>query len=193
VAAYAEAVPPGRPPKPVAEKVRAGETRPSRLQEVVRVDRRVDAVDAAEPPEHLGDDAAQWWREVAPVLAQAGILERIDRYVLTLTAEVWGEIQIASRVIADPEVGGFFELGSTSQLVAHPALKIRADAQMRFARLITELGLTPLARARLGVAVFTGQAMKLEMEELLGPEGPTPVDAEVIEDGDSGIPGLPGH
>jgi P27 family predicted phage terminase small subunit len=95
---------------------------------------------------------------------------------VSMAAECLGEIQGANRVIAKY---GFFELGSSSQIVAHPALKIRADAQTRFARLITELGLTPLAGTRLGVAVLTGQAMKAELEEALGP-----IDggAEVIDD-----------
>jgi P27 family predicted phage terminase small subunit len=181
--------PPGRPPKPVAEKLRAGETRPSRLQEVVRVSRRVQATDVAEPPEHLDVDAARWWSEVAPVLADAGLLERADRYVLAMAAECWSELQGANRVIRDREVGGFFALGSTSQLVVHPALKIRADAQMRFSRLITELGLTPLSRARLGVAVFTAGVMQQEMQELL--DGGDAA-ADVVVDDDAAEVGLPG-
>jgi P27 family predicted phage terminase small subunit len=122
---------------------------------------------AVPPPDHLPEDGKDWWWKVQPILADVGLLEHIDTYVLCVAAEIWGEIQAANRVIADHRDGGFFSLGSTGQLVVHPALKIRADAQARFLRVITELGLTPLSRARLGQTVFSAGVMQAEMESLL--------------------------
>jgi len=40
----------------------------------VRVSRRIDPTEV-DPPAHLTKDAEAWWREVAPALAQAGILD----------------------------------------------------------------------------------------------------------------------
>lgn len=176
----------GRPPKPREEMIRAG-VRPSRIPEPVRVSGRAELGDLAEPPEHLGKDAAQWWREVAPVLAEAGVLERIDRYVLACAASAYGDVVKMDRVIREK---GMFAMGSVGNIVEAPWVKTRRDAMTTFERFSNHLALSPVSRARLGLAHLTGRALIAEMDGAIGPMS-APVDAEVVDDPlEVGLPGV---
>lgn len=173
--------------------IRAG-VRPSRVPEPVRVSGRADLADLEEPPAHLGKDAAQWWSEVAPVLAEAGILERVDRYVLACAASAYGDVVRMDRVIAEY---GMFAMGSVGNYVEGPWVKIRRDAMATFERFSNHLAISPVSRARLGLAHLTGRALMAEMEAELGPgDGDSDggvlddvEDAEVVDPLDVGLPG----
>lgn len=183
----------GRPPAPREQKIREGKTR--NLPERVRLSGRPEVADVAEPPAHLelNADAAQWWRDVVPVLAEAGVIESIDIYVLAVPAKMWAEMRACDRVIAKE---GMFAMGSGTNIVIAPWVKARRDAAVIYERYLNHLALSPVARARLGLAHLAGQSMALELERALAPmEGDADfIDADVIEadvlDG-MGIPGLP--
>jgi P27 family predicted phage terminase small subunit len=178
----------GRPPRPREEKVRTGKTR--NLPEVVRVSGRAELAEIAEPPAHLGKDAAQWWREVAPVLAEAGVLEKIDRYVLAMAAESYGDVLRMNRVIHEK---GMFTTGSVGNIVEAPWVKVRRDAMAMFERYLNHVALSPVSRARLGLAHLTGRALMKEMDDAIGGlDDPATIDADVIEDEDLDAVGLPG-
>ena len=169
--------------------IRAG-VRPGRVPEPVRVSGRAELADLAEPPAHLSKDAKQWWSEVAPVLSEAGILERVDRYVLACAASAYGDIVMMDRVIA---ARGPFAHRSVGNIVEAPWLKARRDAMAMFERFSNHLALSPVARARLGLAHLTGRALMAEMDQEIGcrDEQPAPiVDAEVVDDDLVGLPGL---
>jgi P27 family predicted phage terminase small subunit len=170
--------------------IRAG-VRPSRVPEVVRVSGRAELADVEDAPAHLSKDAKKWWSEVAPVLAEAGILERVDRYILACAASAYGDIMAMDRVLASE---GPFTTGSMGQVVEGPWVKIRRDAMATFERFSNHLALSPVARARLGLAHLTGRALMAEMDELIGSldDEPAPVDAEVVEDEDLDAVGVPG-
>src|SRR5271166_4366937 len=72
----------GRVPRPREERIREGKTRD--LPEVTLVAGRPQAGEVLEPPMKLTRDAEAWWDEVVPVLAEAGLLERVDVYVLAM-------------------------------------------------------------------------------------------------------------
>ena len=178
----------GRPPKPRDEMIRAG-VRSSRVPAPVVVSGRAELADLAEPPEHLGKDAANWWREVAPVLAEAGVLERIDRYVLACAASAYGDVVKMDRVIREK---GMFAMGSVGNIVEAPWVKTRRDAMTAFERFSNHIAISPVSRARLGLAHLTGRALMAEMDSAIGPlDGDVDVDdAEVVEPLDVGLPGV---
>lgn len=178
----------GRVPRPREERVREGKTR--NLPEPVRVSNRVQPGETAKPPMELNGAAARaFWAEVVPVLTEAGVIERIDLFMLALAANAWGDVAKAEAVLAEC---GYFQAGSKGQLREHSALKIKREATLTFERLANHLCLSPVARTRLGLATLTARAMSLEMDELLGGrEGdPSVADAEVV--GDDELVGLPG-
>jgi P27 family predicted phage terminase small subunit len=175
----------GRVPRSRDEQVREG-VRADRLPEVVRVSPRLEPGERLPAPMELGRDALAFYDDVQVALIEAGVIERIDRYLLALTAEAWGTAVKASRVLAEV---GQYTLGSQNQVVVHPAVKIQRDAIQLFERLSQSLCLSPVARARLGLAALTGQLMSHELDELLAPADA--IDAEAIDVGIDGV-GLPG-
>jgi P27 family predicted phage terminase small subunit len=177
----------GRVPRPREERIREGNTR--NLPEPVRVSNRLQEGELPEPPMPLGKAATAFWEHVTPVLADAGVLERIDLFMLSLAASAWGDVQKAQAVL---DAKGYFQLGSTGQIKEHSALKIKREATITFERLANHLCLSPVARTRLGLAALTAHAMSREMDELLGSCDDEPVtDADAVEDDDEMV-GLPG-
>jgi P27 family predicted phage terminase small subunit len=134
----------------------------------------------------LGKSALEFWKQVTPVLADAGVLERIDLFMLALAASAWGDVMKAERVLAED---GFFQLGSVGQVKEHSALKIKREATLTFERLANHLCLSPVARTRLGLAALTAQVMSHEMDELIGPDT-IDADAEYVDAVEVGVPGL---
>jgi P27 family predicted phage terminase small subunit len=174
----------GRVPRPREERIREGSTRD--LPEVVRVSGRAEVAEVLEPPVPLKGAAKAWWSSVVPVLAEAGLLERVDVYILAMAATAWGEWVKATRVIAE---FGQYQIGSVGNIVPHSATKVQRDAIASFERLVNHLALSPVARARLGLAALHAQALSKEMDEILG--SPGTVDAEVVDDlNEIGVPGL---
>jgi P27 family predicted phage terminase small subunit len=176
----------GRVPRPREERIRDGKTR--NLPEPVRVSRRLQGSELPEPPMELGKAARDFWEQVTPVLADAGVLERIDLFMLSLAASAWGDVQKAQRVLDEQ---GMFQMGSVGQIREHSALKIKREATITFERLANHLCLSPVARTRLGLAALTAQAMSREMDDLLGDDDDELVtDGEVVEDELVGLPGV---
>jgi P27 family predicted phage terminase small subunit len=63
---------------------------------------------------------------------------------------------------------GFFALGSTGQVVAHPAVRVLNEASAMFLRYATEFGLTPSSRVKLGLNEAARRTLAMELEEKLG-------------------------
>lgn len=179
----------GRPPKPREQRVREGSTR--NLPEPVRVSGRLEPGELPAPPMALGKAAMAFWDHVTPTLADAGVLERIDLYMLALAASAWGDVQKAQAVL---DHFGYFDHGSVGQIREHAAVKMKREATITYERLANHLCLSPVARTRLGLAALHAGVLAAEMDELIGSrdEGPAPIDAEVVEDEDLAAVGLPG-
>src|SRR5205085_177510 len=62
----------------------------------------------------------------------------------------WARAQMATKVIGRH---GYFALGSTGQIVEHPALAIERHAHGLFLRFAEQYGLTAAARARIAAAL----------------------------------------
>lgn len=68
-------------------------------------------------------------------------------------------LQRSGRVVA---------LGSTGQLVEHPMVATERAAASLLLRFASEYAMTPVARARLGIAVLEGRSIAKELEEDIG-------------------------
>lgn len=218
----------GRPPKPIeARRRNKVDHRP--LPEVVLVAGRNVPT---EPPADLPEFARQLWVEIVRVLAEAGIVDRVDLPALTQACVVWARGKQASRILDDDvdeaeldaadrrlkehrafvdasrvqlanaiaagivakpsdvaalgkaeatlanmetyarlrrRHGNMVVLGSTGQVVANPLLEEERASFGLFLRFCEQYGLTPSARARLGLAVLEGRTLKRELEDELGP------------------------
>lgn len=65
-------------------------------------------------------------------------------------------------------VGNLVALGSTGQLVEHPLLSTERASAANFLRFAGQFGITPSARASLGVLVLEGHTMKRDLEDAIG-------------------------
>jgi P27 family predicted phage terminase small subunit len=182
----------GRVPRPREERIREGKTR--NLPEPVRVTGRAELADVLLPPAHLSRDAKAWWEDVTPVLAEAGLLERVDAYVLAMAAEAWGDVMACDRVIREK---GLFAMGSVGNVVPGPWMKVRRDAMLLFERYVNHLALSPVARTRLGLAGLQAASIAQAMDRELGPSDPQQPEGisdadvvEILDDADVGVPGL---
>jgi P27 family predicted phage terminase small subunit len=97
-----------------------------------------------EPPAHLSDGAATWWRSVVQDYA----LEPHHVRLLQAACEAWDRCQQARAAVAEQ---GLTFKDNSGNLKANPAVAIERDARTLFARLVRELDLDaegPAERAR---------------------------------------------
>lgn len=163
-------MPRGRPRKPIEQKEREGNPGNRKLPAPIVVDAQ-----APIKPSHLGAAGAQLWDEVVVALAAAGIVQRVDTAALTALCAQWDLAEKARQVLA---VEGHYALGSTGQVVEHPAIAILTRSHGMFLKFATEFGITSAARAR--IAESAGNAMaslaQAQADEILDLDA-----AEVIE------------
>lgn len=122
----------GRKPKPVALKILEG-------AQPCRINRNEPVVPAGstEPPSWLDGKALDHWRELAPILREAGLLTSADRPALAQLCEAY------RRWREDPD---------------------DSKAQDLYRRLLVEFGLTPSSRSRIKT---TAEKPKDALEEFL--------------------------
>lgn len=169
---------------PVEQRQAEGNPGHRPLPEPLLVGGRPAVEELAEPPEHLGDEAKEFWRSTIGRLVEVGIVDRVDTPTLEMLATQYGRWRQASRAVASE---GLFGVGSMGQVVEHPAVKIERDAHSLFLKTAEHFALTPVARTRLGLAELHRRAMSQELDEAL--EAPAGVEVSVVDDDDVGLPG----
>lgn len=87
-----------------------------------------------EPPSHLSPASQAWWRGVL----QGWRLEEHHVRVLTLAAEAYDRAQQAQELLRKD---GLVIEGREGGIRPHPAVAIRRDSEISFARLLRELDL----------------------------------------------------
>lgn len=88
-----------------------------------------------EPPEHLSDASAAWWRSVMEDYA----LEPHHLRLLQMACEAWDRAQQARQALADH--GSLTFSDERGVIRAHPCVSMERDARIAFARLVRELDL----------------------------------------------------
>lgn len=157
------------------------------LPEPLLISGRPELTEFVEPPDDVGEFGAQWWREVVPQLIEVGMVDRVDEGALWILARTWDEYAKADAVVAEE---GFFGAGAGGQIKEHPAVKIRARARQEYFKYAEQFGLTPMARTRFGLMDLHRRSLADELNKALSGGAEESVqDAEVVEDGDVGLPG----
>lgn len=183
----------GRPPKPLEQRRREGNPGKRPLPEPVVVGGRFnDPGDLPECPDHLdvmapNGEAVELWRKVGEYLIDANVLAWGDLFVLEAFIE--SELVARQAYIALADEG--FTVRGDRGTVRNPMFTVWRDARTTALRHSEHLGLSPVARARLGLAGLVGRKLERELgddlpDNPLTRQGPDeePVDAEVIEEGD---------
>lgn len=116
------------------------------------------------PPAHLSDDGKEIWREAVRRLG--GKVDPADVFVLEAMVEQFLVMREAAEYRR--RFGMLQETPAGTYQVA-PWVRVQRDASLAFLRLAEQLGLTRLARTRLGVLNAAGQTLVAQlMRELDG-------------------------
>jgi P27 family predicted phage terminase small subunit len=153
----------GRKPKHPEQKRREGNLSKEKLPEGPLV---IGGMEAPPPPGSLPPEAQALWQEVVTRLHQVGVVDVVDGAALQAMCVQWARAERARAVIAEE---GMFALGSTGQLVEHPALAVERAAHAMFLRFAEQYGLTAAARARIA-AVLMGGGGKDELDDIVDAE-----------------------
>src|SRR5688500_130352 len=143
-----------------------GHNRKSRAQAeregTARADRHVEPVVVApgEPdkPEHLTAKAAKLWDQFVPMLAESGVIEKVDPLGLAQMFEAYSMAAAAREQIGDypiREVTKYDSKSGEPYIVEekHPGIGAWKDAVSILRGLLADYAMQPLARTRLGDAL----------------------------------------
>lgn len=142
----------GRPPKPVEQKRKAGN--PGRRQLPVPVVTLPPVTSIPPCPEGLEPPGQRYWADVW-VAANGWLSPHMDAPIVEMAARLWDEVGRYRELAKNPLLREPI-VTPTGQVVGHrvvanPAVRLQRDAEKQLERWLVELGLTPSARARLGL------------------------------------------
>lgn len=160
----------GRKPTPIEQRMANGNPGKRPVPAPVTVGGR-PKLEELKPPDHMPEEAKDFWKFAVDELVQVGIVDKVDIPVLEQLATQYARIRQAQAAI---EQFGHFTRGSTGQIVEHPAVKMERDATNLFLKLAEQYALTPVARTRLGLAELHRRSMADEMDERIGEPEFTP-------------------
>ena len=152
----------GRKPKPAEIRRREGNPGKRPIPETVVVDGRPQSLPV---PEHLPEQAKEFWGRIVPTLAQVGILDGVDRPMLESAAIQYARAREAGDVVARE---GLLTQTVNGQLVEHPAVKTERAAMKLLGQFAEQYALTPVARTRLGLAELQRRSLADELDTELG-------------------------
>jgi len=152
----------GPKPKPSAVKKAMGNPGKRKIADWVEAPARKGGK-ALAPPKELDPPAAVEWKRLAPSLTLRGVLTDWDRSIFTSYCQAWSTYSQAqtqlNKLAKDPKTfGGLVMTTSAGNQIQHPLVGIRNTAQRDMLRFATELGLTPVARVRVGDAAPSAAA-----------------------------------
>ncbi len=106
---------------------------------------------APERPEWLGEMAAAAWDDLAPMLAEVGVMTMNDGPALALLCETWATWKQATEAMAreGAVVATYYSNGEQSGAKPSPWATIARNSGAQLHRLFQEFGLTPSARTRI--------------------------------------------
>jgi P27 family predicted phage terminase small subunit len=129
----------GRKPKPTEAHKREGTFRQDR-----HAARAKAAAGVPDAPMSLSAEAAKEWKRVVKLLAEAGLVAKLDRSALALYCQSWADYWAAKAIV---EKEGWMAVGSTGNVIEHPAAKCMQRAWAQCLQAAREFGLTPAARS----------------------------------------------
>ena len=100
-------------------------------------------------PRHLSPAAVREWRRVVKLLDQLGTLDQVDADVISLYASMHAQwVECNQRVLQD----GMIVVSPNGYPQQSPHFTMATGLAKQMRGLLTELGMTPAARTRVGMA-----------------------------------------
>lgn len=98
-------------------------------------------------PRELTGEARTEWRRIVPELEEAGLLSKVDRALLYRYCLAWADYCDLTDQIS--KTGRLVR--GTRGLIRNPLWLLRSDVESNLAEMMRQLGLTPVARLRIGI------------------------------------------
>jgi P27 family predicted phage terminase small subunit len=105
-----------------------------------------------EPPKFLSPEALVFWHEIVEDLHSLGLLIRSDKHIVAELCETHAQVNSLTKVLR--ERGGYTYTKKTGRSITwhtYPEVVLLRLAQIRYMRLLGEVGLTPSARTRVHI------------------------------------------
>lgn len=161
------AKPRGRAPKPVAAHKLQGTYQAVRHEAREKAEPPAVGELSPTPPEWMCDTGKRVWIATLPFLVR-GVVGASDTHLLAAFCNQVATLQKAVRAQALLDQGKelpFLAKGKDGQPVASPYLRISRQATALVASLASDLGLTPIARARIGALAYAPDAPPMPASE----------------------------
>lgn len=140
----------GRKPVPTALKALRGNLGKRSLNEREPMPR----VEVPLCPDHLVGEARREWRSTSRLLAQMGLLARVDRAVPAMYRQAWGRWLEAEEAL---KKYGVMVRSPNGFPMQSPYLAVANQAMAQMRSLLTEFGMTPASRTRVHAAELPSQ------------------------------------
>lgn len=136
----------GRKPKPTALRIAQGNPRQHPIN---RNEPVFNGQLGEEPPEFLDETAAQVWRQLVPILNDAGVTKPVEAAAVAAYCSCYADFIRASEM----QRGKGFIIKTTEGdgFKVSPLFKVVSQLRVELLRHASELGLTPSARARIHI------------------------------------------
>lgn len=158
----------GRKPKPAHLRLIEGNPGKRRISKTEW--RPPKGMKVPEPPDYLSDEAAAEWRRVAPDLVAMGCLHpTADLSILAAYCTCfvrWRDVEDLLSAERPRDDRGMLAIAGSGGVISNPLVKTASAAMRDMTRYMGELGMTPVARARVGANADASQGMS-ELEGLI--------------------------
>ena len=108
----------------------------------------------ADCPDWVSESGHKWWPEIRKTLGSLGLLTRLDSVGVGILLDALAEY-LEARALK--EEAPMIIINRFGEQVAHPVLKIYDKAFAKLFALTKEFGMTPSARATVGMALQQGR------------------------------------
>jgi P27 family predicted phage terminase small subunit len=159
----------GRPPKPLEEKRRTGNPGKRPLPDRTKTAALAPLTTIPDAPDALREPGRNAWLRFWTAGA-AWLSPEADRLTVEAAAfladevdTLRGEVELHGHLVEEPIVTATGQVLSEVRLVANPAVAMLRKAEERLSKELSELGFTPSARARLGLAEVKRQSKVFDL------------------------------
>lgn len=155
----------GRKPKPDVLKALAGNPGKRPLSIDVKKSDDVDSVHsviALAPPAWLSKGAAEIWNSLALQMQQAGFLNNFDEIGFGQLCDQVNMYRIASKDVEENGTTFKYQTKHGPQTRINPSVKIKNDAFKNIRITLSEFGMSPMSRQRLGKSIRDQLSLPLD-------------------------------
>lgn len=157
----------GQPPKPAAMRKLEGNPGKSKIKTEIAM-----PLDMPDPPQPLDDYALEEWNRLAHGLNAVGVLSKMDMGIMAAYCDSYSKWRLATELLRDilhsgpdGKLRSLVQVDDKGIMLKNP-LSDKADkAKADFCKYAAELGMTPVARARIAIEPAKKQS---KFEGLIG-------------------------